>query len=196
MKTKTLILSIGIIFLSAYAIFAQGDWDWNLERDSFIIKTPYIFEGEVIKSEGYMATFKGHKDICTYSIVRIDKLLKGREVIKPGTIEVITRGGTFGGQGRKIVTNDIAPQGKMSGKVILFCKNSPYSSSGDTTDNEIKVTPRIRFADRKDPLWENGKPTKKYGFTAFGKNFTSKEEFYEFLAKYPGVTIPKEEEKK
>ena len=119
-RTKILILILGMIFPYTNAYCQMYDWSEKGIK-KFFSKTSFIFEGEVIKSEGY----RGDGNIFTSNIVRIDKIFKGSDSIKSGTIEVITEGGNFGNQ-VEVISDAGVPTGALGagGKGIFFCNKS------------------------------------------------------------------------
>lgn len=178
-------ISIPILFLMAFVSGAQSQQvEWNDKMTEIVFdKSTFIFEGEIIKSEEY--------DNYTSNIVKIVKIFRGADSIKLGTIEVVTMGG------KNTNIEDMKIWGK-TGSGIYFCHN--HSPQKVKTDNEIRVSPiEIVSCFRMENWYEPNSEIRKkigYGFKAFGKIFSSKEEFYQFLSQYPNITIPTEEEKK
>ncbi|PIP55417.1 MAG: hypothetical protein COX07_00040 [Bacteroidetes bacterium CG23_combo_of_CG06-09_8_20_14_all_32_9] len=197
---------MSIVFAVFYCLntFSQLKEPWCEKTIKNVFdQTEFIFEGTVIKSQSYLV---GTRDVYTSNIISISKILRGGAQIKQGTIDIIEHGG--GVSDLYVKVGEGRANYSIGSKGMLFCATSKYPSSNIfSVDNPIRVQLIESVGFYMENLYEphgytfkelNEKPPKDprkkigFGFFAFGKVFTSKEEFYQFLSKYPNITIPKE----
>ena len=116
--------------------------------------------------------------------IKITKILRGADVLKKGTVDLVVNGGVFTDySGIRMKTSDdyeFKPM-RIGTWEIFFCEKSPFKASPMKVDNEIRVT--IKGAIGNYP----------YGLTGFGKTFSTKQDVYNWLKKYPNIIIPPEE---
>lgn len=174
-------------------------------------KAQYIFEGEVIDTIYYNGYTGGFDLTIEYDDegkplnpikpltalkVQINHIFRGN--INPGTIEMVDNIGGYWSNGifmHMIIGHRDEPM-RPGTSGMFFCIESTYKFSPMHTDNEIRVLPIEVVGFYIENFYEPGPDFKIVGrgFKAFGKIFSSKKEFYQFLSKYQNIKIPKEYE--
>lgn len=175
-------------------VFSQLEEPWTEKTIKNVFdQSEFIFEGKVIKSQSYKV---GTSGIYTSNIIQISKIIKGGDKIKKGTIDIIAEGGSVGLE--VVQLGERRSNYGVGGEGMFFCSKSKYPSSNIViVDNIIRVQVLEIVGFYMENLHErNADPSKRkviaYGFSAFDKIFTSKNEFYQFLSTYPNITIPKD----
>ena len=172
---KKLIL-ITLAIINSIIALAQTNKLSEQQVTETLNKAEFIFEGTVIKNESYWS--EKDKMIYTSNIVQIDKIFRGGNTIKLGTIEIVTRGGKVGDK-----WSEVSSEGAymVTGRYVFFCVPSNYESSLIATDNVIRTYSLTAVG--------------YYQGTAVGLllNFKQWNEVYDFLGKQKNITIPTEE---
>ena len=180
---KIIILLLAVC--SYESAFAQLGYRWDEQKImNTFNRAEFIFEGRVINRKLY----NPGPDLITWNIVEITNIFKGGEKLKPGTVNIVTIGGTKIDKDGKITMMDVSDVQGLGGSGVYFCFTDKRDLVTDTTTtNTFNLT-----------MWGQIMYNKAKYFSAggFDKWFKSREELYEFLSKYPGVTIPKEKKKK
>jgi hypothetical protein len=184
---KTIIITI-IAIMYSLTISAQykhyneetKQWKSYSSYEEYIFEeSEFIFEGTVIKNEGYWS--EKDKMIYTSNIVQIDKIFRGGNTIKLGTIEIVTRGGKVGDEWCEIPSS-MPYQGGF--KYIFFCVPSNYEFNPSVlTENTVHLTSLTVLGYDKTYNAATG---------ALGY-YKPWNEVYDFLGKQKNITIPTEE---
>ncbi|MGQ0829201.1 MAG: T9SS type A sorting domain-containing protein [Bacteroidota bacterium] len=191
-KTITLLSSIFVCFIS-YAQTEIRGTDENLtkriiaERQQTINESPFIFEGTVIKTVGFQAKDKG---IYTSNTIQINKVFRGNPLIKLGTIEVITEGGTvdailkdgsLGSRESYPYHGQVRFYPGQSGTFFCVPADSNLIVQPVTTKNAVKTKYRSCIS----------YPFEGYGgIIGMNLSFKSYDELYDFLRNQKNITIP------
>ena len=202
MKTIYSYLIAVLLSISAFAqmkIAPKDTWiKQSKETAEKIIKeSPYIFEGTVIKTEGFIGK---DKDFYTSNTIQITEILRGNNDLKLGTIEVITHGGnaTYEDPNHTGTTRVWIPcqdcqelhltQGEL--RIMFFC----VPAEDNLKVLNIKIDNTITL---KTKEWYIGYaiaiPQTDGSISWMNLSFKNKRELYDFLSKYDNITIPKEE---
>jgi len=210
---------IFIICLVNHKVSAQPTPHYNSFGEKIILESEFIFEGVVVEGSDFIdPTNTTSLNLFNSYIVKVTKILRGKNLTLGGTIEVIE--GVAGAKVDSIFgTLIIPPFDKnhaidapwLGGKGIYFGKQTPtsinnpnvYIRKGDdyklskgmvkTFDNTITVIVNAATDLNLKKYFEQGSSKVTFiGIRAFGKDFKTKEEFYQFLSKYPNITIPKD----
>ncbi|NMD01516.1 MAG: matrixin family metalloprotease, partial [Bacteroidales bacterium] len=193
MKRKVLFFGFLTLMLFNYASFSQEE---NLSIES-LKSVSYVFKGSVVSS----IPFKSDKEniwMMAYTI-KIQNIYKGDD-IKEGTIILITESvlgwsETEYGPIPNIVSEYTTEEknkfafGLGSGTTrMFFCnilKNNFSNLPKSNTDNSIVIEPlyknRCYFGYYPDEKIINNKAVKNIRIKGFGKEFTTEDEFIEFL---------------
>jgi len=206
------IIIIVLVALSCWTgAYSQTRMPWNDKITQAVMNgTPYIFEGVVIDTlyyngvtglcnltQEYALGFKPLIPIKPLTAVKVQIIHVFRGNLNPGTVEMVDDFGGFWDNGifMYMMIGERTTPMRPGTKAIFFCNKSTYKPSPMITDNEIRVVPlmeEINFSIR-DYFKPGGNFEKEgRGFKAFGKIFSSKNEFYQFLSKYRNISIPKD----
>jgi len=200
---KKIIITAALAFFCA-TTFAQYK-HWNEEKQQFeeyisyeecvIEKAEFIFEGEVTENVFFQYDDgTGYPKRYTSSIIQINKIVKGGDKIKLGTITFIEKGGM--GKNGAILKHDWYGAGS---KGLFFCTTSNHPTTGeinwiyDTKNgysedvSSASITPNADNSVVITILFPMG-----MGF-GDNKKFKNKEELYNYLRKQGHKTIEKEE---
>ncbi len=154
-------------------------------RDEIINKSEYVFEGTIIKCDGY---FRNNSVMCS-EIVKITKVFRGNLV--PGSIEVLSYSNSILVDGYKREAWKLNSYDKFG---IFFCRIA----------KEFQFDPKYNIdkVDNKEILTYKGRiQYSPYGGSYEGivnlKNgkITTKAELYKILKRYPNLNIPETAEK-
>ena len=198
---KKIILTSVLAFFCA-TTFAQYK-HWNEEKEQFeeynsyeeyvIEKAEFIFEGEVTENVFFQYDDgTAYPKIYTSSTMRITKIVKGGDKIKPGTITFIEKGGM--GKRAVYLEKDWYEAGV---KGLFFCTTSDYPTSG-----EINWVYSVKNGYSEDvssasitPNADNSVIITMLHPMGFGegKKFKNKQELYSYLQKQGHKTIEKED---
>lgn len=174
---KKLIL-ITLAIINSIVALAQTNKLSEQQVTEILNKAEFIFEGTVIKNEGYWS--KEDKMIYTSNIIKIEKIFRGHDKINMGTIEIVTRGGKVGDKEYEIKSEQII----TGTKEIFFCMYSQYPSSNIQTSNSIRLM-ALSYLYYCPVYCKN----KVMGL----KELNNWNEVYDFLGKQKNITIPTEE---
>jgi hypothetical protein len=204
MKKTITLLSILLICIASYAQTEIPGPNEDLTKSiiagriNIIKETPFIFEGTVIKTVGFIGK---DKDFYTSNIVQITKILRGHNNLKLGTIEVITHGGdatyedpTHPGAIRIwMPCQDCHELYLTKGQsLIFFCITAENNLTvlNINTDNNITLRTKEWYIGYAIDV------TQDASISWMNLAFKSKNELYEFLAKQKNITIPQTDIKK
>ena len=157
--------------------FSQTKMPWNDKNTQAIINgAPFIFEGKVIDTLYY--------NNCSLVAVKVQIIHDLIGNLNPGTIELVDNiGGRWeNGIFMHVMRGERSRPIQPGTKAIFFCNKSTYKPSPMITDNEIRVV----------AIEEVGGLGGDGAYYLFNKKFNTKKEFYQFLSKYPNITIPKD----
>ena len=212
---RTIILSFAIIFCITKYASSQSIAHYNSVTEKIIAESDFIFEGDVVEGSNFIDTTL-HK-LYRSDVIKITKIISGNNLIKTGTIEVIDDledvavDPKFGiyyipknhhnaaidmpGKGRGIYFGKQAPS-SINNPNVYISKGDDYKPSKGTIktfDNTITVIVSAATDLNLKKYFEQGSSKVAFiGIRAFGKDFKTKEEYYQFLSKYPNITIPKD----
>ena len=194
------IIIIVLVALTYYTVAkSQTKIPWtDKHTEAMMNGTPYIFEGEVIDTMYYNGCTGLNDLLVEYDVdgkplkpikpltaikVQINHIYRGN--LNPGTVELVDEIGGFWNNGifMHIIIGERTTPMRPGTKAIFFCNKSTYKPSPMITDNEIRVV----------AIEEVGGLGGDGAYYLFNKKFNTKKEFYQFLSKYPNITIPKEE---
>jgi len=191
---------IVIVALSYWTgAFSQTQKPWNDNMIPYILdRSPFIFEGVVIDTMYYNGVTGGFNLTQEYdserkplipikplTAIKVQLIHVYRGDLNPGTIEMVDDIGGFWSNGifMHIMIGERDRPIQPGTKAIFFCSKSTYKPSPMLTDNEIRVVPINGIG---------GGQGGDGSYYLFNKRFNTKEELYQFLSKYPNITIPKD----
>jgi hypothetical protein len=161
------------------------------EPIKFYITPVNIFEGEIIKVEGFSPY---PNRIYTSNLVKINRVFKGD--LKPGEIvDLVTRGGNLFNEKGEHIANETVSDGKEPSfaegfKGVFLCYS--YTEKLPVNPNTAQYK-RLRLTIEKLNICSYARKFNTDGnyavSTAFG-NFETREKLYELLMRVEGVTIP------
>jgi len=172
---KTTIYILGMVFCFA-TCFSQQAINSDDHARQIIDNSTIIFEGKTLKQESYWNSKKNF--IYTSNIIQVYKIFRGDGIIKTGTIDLITEGGTIGRRNMNIPGSTEIP-GNSYG--IFFCGISHADTFGIATNNRIHVGLHSMIVYDSEPL----NPA-AYGM---GRTFKSIREVYDFIVQFGHISI-------
>jgi hypothetical protein len=181
------LLFIFVVLLSIVDSHAQTAEEIENRSAQIINSATDIFEGIAMReddlpNDGVYQV--GDKKYCIL-IVRVKKVLKGS--LKKGTVRIVSPyypPSTHPASGVLLCYNALT---------FFFCIPSDYPSNpaSQPTDNSIVL--KHVFNEHNGAVSLNGSES-GYPVIGLGKKFKSKDDFYTYLKKYPGITVPKDEQ--
>ena len=167
-----------------YRIHQSGAWpDKNIEGT--FNDADFIFEGRIIDANLYWAdSIKKKGAVCISQVVQITKIFKGSAQLKLGTVDIITVGDGVADVAMEINGGRVYRNSWKGGSCMFFCKLTKYPISNVKVDNSIHLSIKYKIQYYEDE-----------STGAFGMWIKTKKELYEFIIKYPGCSIPTDENK-
>ncbi len=200
---KKIIITAALAFFCATTFAQYKHWNeekqqheqYNSYEEYVIEKAEFIFEGEVIENVFFQYDDgTGYPKIYTSSTMQINKIVKGGDKIKLGTITFIEKGGM--GKNGVILKQDWYGAGS---KGLFFCTTSDHPTTGEITwicDTKNGYSEDVSSASIT-PNADNSVIITMLHPMGFGegKKFKTKQELYNYLHKQGHKTIEKENKK-
>ncbi|MEO9965027.1 MAG: hypothetical protein ABJF11_04515 [Reichenbachiella sp.] len=196
---KTLWLSLLMLMMSLQ-IFAQQEkldkypgrlYYGELSTNDFFKQSDYIFEATRISRKAIPN--RDSTKITTSAIFEITHVFKGGNEIRLGKIEIIKDCGILQTEDKSEVILDYNRDNCLlfsPKRMVLFCKKS--SIAYQTTDNPFAVKPLDDLPDAAF-YYKERELHPSLNFEVYGLDhlyFTTFDDFYHFMKKKKGITVP------
>ena len=184
-----------------------------LTNEQFFEQSEFIFEGRLIerswKSYNVGYDIRSGKGFYTSSIIEVKHVYKGGDKIKIGTIEIITKGGSFVAKDESGIRQlyQHFPENRSVGSgtssdAVFFCKASKYPKNPvpleRTFDNSVVVSHLVNRDAAVLTIgagWRAGNDWKGRIIGLNNLNFANRAEFNQYLKQFKGLIIPTQNDK-